>query len=383
MLRKLFSLVALVLGFSVTSAVMGAQEDTQKYQVYDWGYQVWEDAGSANITVNIGQAESIVSDIYFDYFVKRGHEPAVNDIPPDGRILGLYWKAYHRIELVDPKGLNLRILLHETAHALVQSSKLEREKKREEGNGKEPVYVDPGHGREFTSMLLDLWRRYAPFIDILDAYHLAVDYEDVAIDINLLPPLLPHLDSAVDTIYAIACSEGAQNEEFCEALQRPHSEFRYGTYSDRYLRYFSGELNSGSLYTRLAIPAVTDDQRPDWRTQLHISCFNDRLNLIIWLQGDSGQPLQANYRFGDEPSRPMSWHIEPHGTGWYRVSPISPWTFMASVQWASRAHDWFTIGIWTSEGPYERTFWIEELFHTEVQPNITSCGPIRERFTPG
>ena len=74
----------------------------------------------------------------------------------------------------------------------------------------------------------------------------------------------------------------------------------------------------------------------------------------------------------------MLWHKAVYettdGMSWLVVSPASGSTFVKTMLWTSRAHDWFSVSSWGLNTVVISGFWIDELFTTEVQPNIESCG---------
>ena len=134
-------------------------EDRQQLHVYDWEWEL-----EANVLpeewfkpITGLHAERIVRAVYADFLGDSAMPPDVRRAHPDAEYAGSYDAESHTIFLA-PKAMNVALVLHETAHALLRLSAELDEATR--------YYLAPRHGPAFTARLIQLWIRYSEGLDV-------------------------------------------------------------------------------------------------------------------------------------------------------------------------------------------------------------------------
>lgn len=152
--------------------------DRQQLQVYDWEWEV-----DTNLLPNEWfepitglHAERIVRAVYEDFFGNSATPPDVRRAPPDAEYAGSYDADSHTIFLA-PQAMNVALVLHETAHALLRLSAELDEATR--------YYLAPRHGPAFVARLIMIWTRYSEGLD-MEAIQAAAELHGVTIGEDLL-----------------------------------------------------------------------------------------------------------------------------------------------------------------------------------------------------
>ena len=149
--------------------------------VYDWEWEL-----EANVLpdewfkpITGLHAQRIVRAVYADFFGDSAMPPDVRRAPPEAEYAGGYDAESHTIFLV-PKAMNVALVLHETAHALLRLSAELDEATR--------YYLAPRHGPAFTARLIQLWIRYSEGLDV-EAIRAAAEQHEVSVgEASLLGP---------------------------------------------------------------------------------------------------------------------------------------------------------------------------------------------------
>ena len=166
--------------------------DDQQNAAYAWETR---QVGSTldQIEVTLPQARSVVRALFADYF-PRSNPPPVSFSDEQAHGHG----GTNEIVL-GTRVRNLGTTVHELAHALVSQSNA----------------IDPGHGDAFTAMLLDLWDRYFPIVDVDAARD---DAQRYGIEIASQPPARAVNDRAFEALNALFCGVPPISIELCRSL---------------------------------------------------------------------------------------------------------------------------------------------------------------------
>jgi len=120
--------------------------DGQRNHVYEWERARLQLDGADGIRLELGEAQALVDAVYRDYFPQRPRPPRVIHSDSDDTH---YDGSGHIIQLAG-WAMALDAVLHETAHALIDGAGVD----------------DPGHGGRYLALLLELWQRYLPIVDM-------------------------------------------------------------------------------------------------------------------------------------------------------------------------------------------------------------------------
>jgi len=110
-------------------------QDSQRSAVYNWEQKVINQWPECNSVLSLNECKELVRRVWNDY--RPGCKiPVVHD----GR--GRHWAAGGRWDIYLPRwSRTTLVVLHEIAHSIQQSQ--------------------PWHGREFTTLVLEMWGHYA------------------------------------------------------------------------------------------------------------------------------------------------------------------------------------------------------------------------------
>ena len=130
------------------AAHVGRDCDVQRTQVYRWEARQERNAGFGQIPLTATAAQDVVDAIFADYFGSGRRAPRVVAL---GGGVSYFDGARNEIVLSDG-GLALDTVVHEMSHALLSAARIR----------------GPGHGGEHAAMIMELWQRYVPLIDVAD-----------------------------------------------------------------------------------------------------------------------------------------------------------------------------------------------------------------------
>ncbi len=349
--------------------VRGAECDQQRNHAYQW-----EDArlrlhGAHDISLDLEEAQQVVDAVYGDYFPHRPNPPQVVRTGGDETH---YDGARHRIQLAD-WAMTLDAVLHETAHALLRSGSVD----------------DPGHGGRYLALLLALWERYLPVVDIEAARGAA---RSAGLDVADSPLPLMFRTAGASSLRTLLCVQPARSERLCRALA---GELDAGPESSTGGR-FGGRLGDlwwlGRLDDDAGAPKATvvreSRQRLDGESvaRLSISCdADDRLEVGVWWRGLQSVSPTLSVRIGDDPWLRERWRTFSGGTWsgdeWAGHQAIEAASFLHRLSW--RAANAASLEVRFNDGRWRlATFDLRGLFDTPVQSQLARCGAERPAGDP-
>lgn len=112
--------------------------DYQRQKVYDWEQQLPQGP-----ELRLSAVEDLIAEVFDTYGVK-GQEPRV-EISRRKKVTSTYFPMTHTIKLAAGWGQSTKVVLHETAHALIKVM------------GLNDV---ASHGREFVSLVMELYQLF-------------------------------------------------------------------------------------------------------------------------------------------------------------------------------------------------------------------------------
>ena len=349
--------LATICGPDVRSGVC----DVQRNQAYQWERNRLQRDGGSEIQLEIQEAQSVVDAIWDDYFTVRPNPPRVLRSHDGGT---RYNSSTHRIYLAD-WAMTLDVVLHETAHALMQHASV----------------ADPGHGERYTALLLALWERYLPIVDV-DAARAAAQAEGLEVADSVLP--LPRRAQGVRSLRDLLCVYPVKSDRLCRAyageldVGPPDSiEFRFGGDIDSLWWLRNTDDVTGAVRTVLVRESK---ERSDGESvaRLSITCeLEDQLQVEVWWRGVGLVPGALSYYLGLGPWNESRW---PTGTGtwsddeWGIHYAPDAGTLLQQMNWQASNADALRVQFRRDGRNYVATFGLRGLFETPVQPNLAQCG---------
>lgn len=345
--------------FTICSVGASWECDAQRSQTYDWESQY---VGVApRIKLNDIEAERIVEAVYSD-FVSGRVPPAIAH--PETPFA--YWSAADHIIYIPENGPNLHVVLHETAHAIVDGLGLD----------------DPGHGANYAAVILRLWWRYAPLIDTHaareDAHRLGLRIAEAS--------SRAVSEDGIQVVHGVICALGDPGKAMCDAFNGKATNVSDHVLEGRYIGWGrSGDLwwtsrtdlENGALTTY--VTKYTEIRgRPGEQAHLRVSCTPDYgLQVEMWWPGDMVFSEEVEHQTGMLEwtterwiVRESSWGGTPHGyfkatNGKYLVGQLS-WAAQSGLPW--------TMRVKSAQRAFVATFDLARLFNTPAQQNLAQCG---------
>ena len=344
--------------------------DKQQAMVYSWEWAQMENYQFDRIELSLADAEAVVQAVYADY-VASATVPAVRRHL--GSVVSYYSQSDNTIYLSD-WGADLDTVLHETAHAIIHRRSLQGD----------------GHDSHYAAQILDLWRRYAPLVDVVGARRAAFEY---GVEVASTPPVKAFSDDGVEALWVALCADLPRPESYCNALSGSLRSLPRGSsvqsssapvIADGEFgetgRYWTSIAENGRLETGLRIDTKIVEQ-PEHLARLRVKCDYDELDIDVWWQIERSFTGLALVNFtGEEVERQVwkkstgRWSIDGVRTEFRISDPPNDDDFLKSLAWASVSGQDFTIQIKSGAKPFTATFDLDGLFTTPVQPNIARCG---------
>ena len=313
------------------------------------------------IDVTRSEAQAVVNAIFADY-LPRTRPPTVSFSSEQAH------GHADRSEIV--LGTDVRYLgpvVHELAHAIVSSASVR----------------DPGHGGAFTAMLLSLWERYFPIVDVDAARD---DAERHGIEIASHPPVRARHSDANTTIGELFCSprlEGSR-PDLCDASSGAMLEHLSEEIVGLYVGYgsrgddFWWGVDEDADPIRSYVIKETAIHRMQALARLQLVCRENRVDLDILWDLDVDLDWTVRYRVGNGAVQTEEWQVG------VSLGDDLKWTgrenagdLISQMAWAAQAGGWFTVEAHERNNPSRRytvTFDLDGLFDTPVQPNLARCG---------
>ncbi|MCY3923600.1 MAG: hypothetical protein OXG27_14570 [Chloroflexi bacterium] len=352
--------------------VREADCDVQRNHAYEWQRARLQRHRADGIRLELAEAQAIVDAVYRDYYPDRPRPPRVIRSWSDETY---YDRAGHQIQL-GGWALRLDAVLHETAHALLDSAGVD----------------DPGHGGDYLALLLELWQRYLPIVDV-DAARAAALAGGMEVA-DSARPLLMRVRGA-EVLRELLCVHPVRSERLCRALA---AELDAGPAEESAAR-FGGRLgdlwwlsredaHTGGADTTL-VRESTEQSDGKSVARLSISCESDhRLEVEVWwLDLDAVTPMPS-WRTGDQPWRRERWQTSTGTLGgdtWAVHQALDAALFLQALNWQAGAADALQVQFTLGRRLHRASFDLRGLFNTPVQAELVRCGadqPARDPAAP-
>ncbi|MCY4618253.1 MAG: hypothetical protein OXD50_06835 [Chloroflexi bacterium] len=335
--------------------------DRQRNQAYGWEDERLRLDGADAIRLDLAEAQDVVDAIYRDYFPNGSRSPGVFRSHDEGTH---YDGARHRIYLAD-WAMTLGVVLHETAHALIASASVN----------------DPGHGGSYLALLLELWQRYLPIVDVGEARAAArADGLEVA---NSVSPLLRRVEGAA-ALDALLCTHPVRSVRLCAALAGElddelddSSASRFGGGFDD-LWWFSDVDGDNEAAQTVLVRESREQLGGESVARLSISCERDQeLQVEIWWRDLDAVPPLLFYRLGNGAWRSERWRTFSgglwSGDEWGGHRAFDAASFLHELNWQSASHASLQVQRVQAGRLHLATFDLRGLFQTPVQADLVQC----------
>ncbi len=257
----------------------------------------WETRSASTlyaIELTLSQARAVVNALFADYF-PRANPPSV--LFSDEQSYGHWSRTEHEIVL-GTNAQNLGLIVHELAHALVDQSGA----------------WDVEHGGAFIALLLDIWERYFPIVDISSAH---ADARRAGIEIASRAPAQAVRDRGTGVLNDLFCGPQPVSAELClsfiGSMTATEESVAAGLYVGwgRSGRLTWGTANNDSGGFRSYIRADTNIDGSEREAILVVQCQDGGLE--IDLDWDVGRDLDwtVRYRVNND-----GWHSGEWHAGW-------------------------------------------------------------------
>ncbi len=333
--------------------------DVQRNHAYQWENARLREDGSDGIRLEIQEAQSVVDAIWNDYFTVRPDPPRVLR-STNGRT----YATMHNIYLAD-WAMTLDAVLHETAHALLNRASVD----------------DPGHGGRYIALLLSLWERYLPIVDV-EAARATAQADGLDVAGSVLP--LPRRAQAVRSLRDLLCVYPVKSDRLCRAyageldVGPPDStEPRFGGNFGSLWWLRNADDSTGVVRATLVRESIEklDDESVAW---LNISCeADDQLAVKVWWRGVDPVPAALSYRLGLRAWSETRWSTGSGTWGddeWGVHYAPDAGTFLQQMNWLATNAESLNVQFRRDGRIYSATFGLRGLFETPVQPNLAQCG---------
>ena len=354
--------LATICGPSVRSGAC----DVQRNHAYQWERVRLRRDGGSEIQLEIQEAQSVVDAIWDDYFTVRPNPPRVLRSHDGGT---RYNSSTHRIHLAD-WAMTLDVVLHETAHALMQRASV----------------ADPGHGERYIALLLALWERYLPIVDV-DAARAVAQAEGLEVADSVLP--LPRRAQGVRSLRDLLCVYPVKSDRLCRAYA---GELDVGP-QDIIGPRFGGDIDSlwwgvstseetGAVRSYIALESREAAGEVSV-ARLSIECnAEDELEADIWWRGARSLPADVLHRFGDKAWQEISWRTVSGGTwsgdDWSIHRAIDSPTLLREMIWYAASDLPFFIRYEQNGRQFAASFDLTGVFQTPIQANLVQCSASKQ-----
>jgi len=332
--------------------------DLQQSQVYRWESR---HTGPAHIELTNEEMTRIVQAVYTDYVVGKP-PPEVGRSEYAG---SSHWSSNDHTVYIWESHRNLKVLLHETAHAIV------------DGLGR----LGAGHGANFAAVDLSVFSRYAPLVD---ARAMRQDAERVGVQVAEWTPR-PVSDDGIDVVRQVICDLGESGQAMCGAFDAQAnavstsevdgSGAQSGGFDDLY--WNSRVLpESGHQWS-----TVTKEHRPSLYggepARLRLTCHSDHGPQVeIWWPGEAPLSAEIEHQVGSLGWVAERWdaRVAPWGEDTQQLlSTYAPLRLAAQLGWAASAGMPWSIRLSDDRQTHELSFELDLFFDTPAQTNLALC----------
>ncbi len=343
--------------------------DIQRNHAYAWERTWLQLDGGDGITLLTWEAQDVVDAVYSDYFPVGPNPPRV---VRSGEGSTHYDGMRHRIYLAD-WAMTLDAVLHETAHALLQSASVD----------------DPGHGGRYIALLLSLWERYLPIIDV-DAAREEARADGLQVADSVQP--LPRRAQGVSPLRDLLCVYPVKSDRLCRAYTGELDSGPTESIGNR----FGGRLSSlwwisatddatGAVSTTL-VRESTERSDAESVARLSISCeADDQLEVAVWWRDVSPVPAALSYRLGLGAWIETRWQTGNGTWGddeWGLHYAHDAAAFLQTMNWQAASAEALHLQFRRDRRVHAATFDLRGLFETPVQSNLAQCGAARSLGDP-
>ena len=217
------------------SAHVGRDCDVQRTQVYRWETRQERSAGFGQIPITETEAQDVVDAIFADYFGSGRRAPRV---VASGGGTSYFDGARNQIVLA-AWGFAFDTVVHEMSHALLSAARIR----------------SPGHDGSHTALIMELWGRYLPLIDVAEA---RADARASDLDVAERPRPAPRADAGIVAVRDILCAESVTSDALCRAFDRQMSVLGAEATTDLYV----GSRKRGDLRWTAALNPKTSGTSP-------------------------------------------------------------------------------------------------------------------------
>ncbi|MDE2745016.1 MAG: hypothetical protein OXI41_03380 [Chloroflexota bacterium] len=347
--------------------------DWQRNHVYEWERARLQLDGADGVMLELGEAQALVDAVYRDYFPNRPRPPRVIRSDSDET----HYDGSRRTIQLAGWAMTLDVVLHETAHALIDSAGVD----------------DPGHGGRYLALLLELWQRYLPIVD-KGAARAAALAAGLEVEDSVRPLLLRVRGPAA--LRDLICVHPVRSERLCRALA---GELDPGA-GDEGAGRFGGRLgglwwlsqvdaDTGARETML-VRESTEQLNGASIARLSISCeSDDQLELAIWWRDLDAVSPHLSFRIGDGSRQSDRWRTFSggiwSGDKWAGHQALDAASFLQALNWRAAVADALHVQFPQSGRVHRASFELPGLFSTPVQSALVRCGaerPARDSNAP-
>ncbi len=349
------------------SADVGRDCDVQRTQVYRWEGRQERNAGFGQIPVTAAEAQDVVDAIFADYFGSGRRAPRVVAL---GGGTSYFDGARNEIVLSDG-GVALDTVVHEMSHALLSAARIR----------------SPGHDASHTALIMELWGRYLPLIDVAEA---RADARASELDVTEHPRPAPQADAGIVAVRDILCAESVTSDALCRAFDGQMSVLGAAATTGLYvgsgrrgdswwLTVLDPETSGITTYVGQDAAVVGAS---DARAQFQVTCTpTDELDLSVWWYGVPDLNGEVTYQIADLPAVDARWLTRSRsgasGPWLYHQAP-DPAGIARAFSWAARSGGELSFSFELYGRTYSTTFDLEAVFNTPAQPNLAQCGSVAE-----
>ena len=347
------------------SADVGRDCDVQRTQVYRWETRQERTARFGHIPLTETEAQDVVDAIFADYFGSGRRAPRV---VASGGDSSHFDGARNQIVLA-AWGFAFDTVVHEMSHALRSAARIR----------------SLGHDGSHTALIMELWGRYVPLIDVAEA---RADARASELDVAEHPRPTPRADAGIVAVRDILCAESVTSDALCRAFDGQMSVLGAEATPDLYV----GSGKRGDLrWTAALNPKTSGTSTTVWqdaavvgasdaRAQFQVTCTpTDELDLSVWWYGVPDLDGEVTYQIGELPAVDARW-LTGSGSGgpWLNHQAPDPAGIARAFSWAARSGGDLSFSFELYGRTYSTAFDLEAIFNTPAQPNLAQCGSLAE-----
>ncbi len=355
------------------SAHVGRDCDVQRTQVYRWETRQERSARFGHIPLTETEAQDVVDAIFADYFGSGRRAPRV---VASGGDSSHFDGARNRIVLSE-RGFAFDTVVHEMSHALLSAARIR----------------SPGHDGSHTALIMELWGRYVPLIDVAEA---RADARASDLDVAERPRPAPRADAGIVGVRDILCAETVMSDALCRAFDGQMSELGAEATTELYVGSGSrGEglwwgtdedRETGRIRTYVVHEAAVSGA-DDARARLQLRCgTDDELVARVWWRGLPAIGGEVRYQVGTLPAVDARWATNSGTWGderWDFQQAPDARAFLEEVSWRAGLGGEFRFSYTQYGRTYAAAFDLVALLNTPAQPNLIRCGAMGDAASDG